>query len=50
MCEDIFHHACRRHFLTTEEKIKHLQYYKKWLENETKGVQEVINKLEPTST
>jgi len=50
MCNDIFHHAYGRHFLTSEEKIKHLQHYKKWLENETKGVQEVINKLESTST
>jgi hypothetical protein len=32
-------------FLTKEEKIDHLNKYKTWLENETKGVDEAIAKL-----
>ena len=36
---------CDRHFLTKEEKIEKLQEYKKWLENEKKGVEEAITKL-----
>jgi hypothetical protein len=36
---------CGRHFLTKEEKIERLEEYKKWLENETKGVEEIIEKL-----
>jgi hypothetical protein len=32
-------------FLTKEEKIDHLNKYKAWLENETKGVNEAITKL-----
>jgi len=38
------HHG--RHFLTKEEKIKKLTEYKKWLDNESKGVAEAIAKLE----
>ena len=34
-----------RIFLTKEEKIDDLNKYKKWLENETKGVNETIAKL-----
>jgi hypothetical protein len=36
---------CNRHFLTSEEKIEHLEKYKEWLEMETKGVDEAITKL-----
>ena len=35
-----------RHFLTKEEKIKKLTEYKTWLDNESKGVEEAITKLE----
>jgi hypothetical protein len=45
MCEEYCHHAYGRHFLTAEEKIEKLQHYKKWLENEAKGVDETIEKL-----
>jgi len=38
-----------RHFLTTEEKIKHLEEYHKWLEMESKGVEETLSKLRETS-
>ena len=34
-----------RHFLTKEEKIEKLTEYKKWLDNESKGVEEVIAEL-----
>jgi hypothetical protein len=37
------HHG--RRFLTTEEKIERLNEYKKWLDNESKGVDEAISKL-----
>lgn len=40
---------CWRHFPTKEEKIQHLEEYKKWLENETKGVEEAINDLKKAS-
>lgn len=40
---------CGRHFLTKEEKIEHLEEYKKWLEQETKGVEEAIQELMKTS-
>ena len=40
---------CWRHFPTREEKIKHLEEYKKWLENETKGVAEAIEELKKAS-
>ena len=50
MCEDMYHRSCGRHFLTTEEKIEKLQHYRKWLENETKGVEEAIKKLKNSST
>lgn len=43
------HCDCGRHFLTKEEKIERLEEYKKWLDNESKGVQEVIDKLKKTS-
>ena len=37
---------CGRHFFTTEEKIERLEEYKKWLDNESKGVEEKITELE----
>ncbi len=40
---------CGRHFLTTDEKIEHLEKYKEWLEMETKGVDETITKLKKAS-
>ena len=40
---------CGRHFLTTEEKIERLEEYKKWLENEKKGVEEAIDRLKKAS-
>jgi hypothetical protein len=38
------HHG--RRFLTKEEKINKLTQYKKWLDNESKGVGEAIKELE----
>ena len=38
------HHG--RQFLTKEEKLKKLTEYKKWLDNESKGVAEVIEELQ----
>ena len=35
----------QRMFLTKEERITHLNKYKEWLQNETKGVDEAIAKL-----
>jgi hypothetical protein len=40
---------CGRHFPTKEEKIEYLKEYKKWLENEAKGVEEAINELKKAS-
>ena len=40
---------CWRHFLTKDEKIEMLEEYKKWLENETKGVEERIKELNKAS-
>ena len=37
--------CCWRNFITNEEKIEHLKQYKKSLENEIKGVEEIIEKL-----
>ena len=37
------HHG--RQFLTKEERIKKLTEYKEWLDNESKGVAEVIAEL-----
>lgn len=34
-----------RHFLTKEEKIEKLEEYKQWLDSESKGVTEAIEKL-----
>lgn len=42
MCHGVYH---GRRFLTKEEKIKKLDDYKKWLDNESKGVEEAISKL-----
>jgi hypothetical protein len=41
------HHG--RHFLTTEEQIEKLEEYKNWLDNESKGVEETIEKLKKAS-
>ena len=41
------HHG--RQFLTAEEKIEKLEEYKKWLDNESKGVEEAIAKLKKAS-
>jgi len=45
------HHQmmCGRNFITAEEKIEHLEEYKKSLENEIKGVDELIEKLKKAS-
>ena len=40
---------CGRSFLTKEEKIERLEQYKKWLENEKKGVEEAIEELKKAS-
>ena len=36
---------CGRQFLTSEEKIEMLERYREWLDSESKGVIEVIEKL-----
>ena len=44
--ENMCHGHCHgRMFPTREEKIKHLAEYKKWLDNESKGVTEAIEDL-----
>ena len=40
---------CWRQFLTKEEKIEHLEEYKKWLVKEAKGVEEAIENLKKAS-
>jgi hypothetical protein len=40
---------CGRQFLTTEEKIERLKEYKKWLDNESKGIDEAITELKKAS-
>lgn len=40
---------CCRQFLTKEERIQHLEEYKKWLQKETEGVEEAINDLKKAS-
>lgn len=42
MCYD---KHCGRRFLTKQEKIGKLEEYKKWLDNESKGVEEAISKF-----
>jgi len=37
-----------RRFLTTEEKLQKLNEYKDWLDSESKGVEEAIEKLKKT--
>ena len=34
-----------RHFVTKEEKLELLEEYKKWLEKESKGVEEFISDI-----
>lgn len=46
MCYD---KHCGRRFLTKEEKIERLEEYRKWLDNESKGVKEAISKLSGAS-
>jgi len=41
--------CCGRQFFTTEEKIEKLKEYKKWLDNESKGVEETITELKKAS-
>ncbi len=43
------HPHCGRQFLTSEEKIEKLEEYKNWLDNESKGVEEAIEKLKKAS-
>jgi len=45
------HHGmnCSRQFYTKEEKIEHLEEYKKWLEKEKIGVEEAIEELKKAS-
>ena len=44
------HGRCHeRRFLTKEEKITKLENYKKWLDNESKGVAEAISELNKAS-
>ncbi|MCK5627390.1 hypothetical protein KAI23_05430 [Candidatus Bathyarchaeota archaeon] len=38
-----------RNFLTKEEKIEKLKGYKEWLDNESKGVEEAIEKIKGAS-
>ena len=38
-----------RNFLTKDEKIEMLEKYKKWLNNESKGVEETMHKLKKIS-
>jgi hypothetical protein len=41
------HHG--RQFLTTDEQIERLEEYKSWLDNESKGVEEAIERLKKAS-
>ena len=49
MCHEEESMCCHTHhgrlFLTKEEKLKKLNEYKTWLDNESKGVEETIAKL-----
>ena len=45
----MYESCCERQFLTKEEKVEGLKKYKKWLDNESKGVQEAIDKLNKAS-
>lgn len=38
-----------RQFFTSDEKIEMLERYKEWLTNETKGVDEAIERLKKAS-
>lgn len=49
MCGIHYHGHHGRQFLTTEEKIERLKEYKSWLDNESKGVEEAIERLEKAS-
>lgn len=41
--------CCGRQFLTSDEKVEQLEEYKKWLDNESKGVEEAIEKIKEAS-
>ena len=41
--------CCGRQFLTTEEKVEKMEKYKEWLDNESKGVEEEIERLKKAS-
>jgi hypothetical protein len=45
----LMHYNCGRNFFTKEEKIELLEKYKKWLENEQKGVDEAIDEFKKAS-
>jgi hypothetical protein len=49
MCGIHYHGQHGRHFLTTEEQIEKLKEYKNWLDNESKGVEEAIERLKKAS-
>jgi hypothetical protein len=49
MCGTYYHGHHGRHFLTTEEQIEKLEEYKNWLDNESKGVEEAIERLKEAS-
>ena len=36
---------CGRHFFTKEERAELLEMYKKWLEKEAQGVEEILKEL-----
>jgi hypothetical protein len=40
---------CFRNFPTKNERIEHLEEYKKWLEQEIKGIEEAINEIKKAS-
>ena len=44
-CETMCCGADGRKFLTTEEKVERLKEYKEYLENEARGVEEVIARI-----
>ncbi len=41
--------CCGRQFFTSEEKIEQLEEYKKWLDSESKGVEEAIEDIQKAS-
>jgi hypothetical protein len=49
MCGTYSHGHHGRQFLTNDEKIEKLEEYKSWLDNESKGVEEAIERLKKAS-